>query len=278
MSSSLWADVGRVALVGAGAAAAWGVAGFATSRLIGRTNVVDTFWGAGFVWTGATSTIAAVALNAGNNLRRALLLSTVTVWGSRLSWYVGTRSSGKGEDPRYADLLAKGSGSPGARAITLVFAPQSLALWAVSLPLMVGPVVPGEVGVVGWLGVGVWAVGLTFEAVGDAQMKRFKADDDNHGKIADVGLWSYTRHPNYFGDAAVWAGVWMIAADAWPGVLTVVSPMLMTGLLAFGTGKRLLERKMRERDGWDDYAYNTSGFVPLPPGLHRRLVDLTSRS
>ena len=129
----------------------------------------------------------------------------------------------------------------------------------------------GDVGVVGWVGVAVCAAKLFFEAIGDRQMRRFKSDPDNQGKIADIGLWSYTRYPNYFGDATVWFGIWLIAAEQWPGVLAVFGPLLMAGLLALGTGKRLLERSMSQRDGWDEYAARTSWFVPLPHWVQRRL-------
>lgn len=272
----MWADIGVSVAATAVACAIWGGAGLGLAHRLGRTNIVDTIWGLGFVWTAVVCVAAARLLGSGDGLRQLLLLVTVTIWGLRLSWYVGTRSAGKGDDDRYVDLLRKGRGSATVRSIALVFAPQSLALLIVSLPLAVGAVEPGGVGVVGWLGVAVWVLGLAFESIGDAQMKRFRADERNHGKVADVGLWHYTRHPNYFGDATVWSGIWLISADAWPGVLTIVSPILMTGLLAFGTGARLLEKKMNRRAGWDRYAYQTSGFVPMPPALHRKLVDATS--
>ena len=66
----------------------------------------------------------------------------------------------------------------------------------------------------GVLGVAVWAVGLAFEAVGDAQLARFRADPANKGRVLDTGLWRYTRHPNYFGDACVWWGLWLVALAA----------------------------------------------------------------
>jgi steroid 5-alpha reductase family enzyme len=95
-------------------------------------------------------------------------------------------------------------------------------------------------------------------------MSRFKADPANQGKLIDVGLWRYTRHPNYFGDACLWTGVYLVAAEHWPGMLTIVSPVLMTFLLAFGTGKRLLEESMAKRPGYAEYMRRTSGFIPLP--------------
>lgn len=119
--------------------------------------------------------------------------------------------------------------------------------------------------IVGWLGVAIWAVGMFFEAVGDAQMSRFKADPANKGTIMDRGLWKFTRHPNYFGDACIWVGMFLLAAERWPGVLTVLSPVAMILLLTKGSGAANLERHMAQRPGYRDYMARTSGFVPLPP-------------
>lgn len=107
--------------------------------------------------------------------------------------------------------------------------------------------------------------GIAFEAVGDAQLRRFKADPANRGRIMDQGLWAWTRHPNYFGDACVWWGVYVVAAAQWPGVLTVVSPLAMTYFLVYATGARLLEQHMAKRPGYADYQRRTSYFVPWPP-------------
>jgi steroid 5-alpha reductase family enzyme len=115
------------------------------------------------------------------------------------------------------------------------------------------------------VGVALWAVGLFFEAVGDWQLKGFKADPANKGKIMDRGLWRYTRHPNYFGDACVWWGIWLVAAETGIGVFTVLSPILMTVFLTKGSGARLTEKRMAGRPGFDEYVARTSGFLPLPP-------------
>ena len=139
----------------------------------------------------------------------------------------------------------------------------------IAAPIIVGGFETAPVGVVAWVGVAVWCVGVLFEAVGDAQMQRWRADPAHHGMVIDVGLWRYTRHPNYFGDACVWWGIFLVAADAWPGVVTVFSPVVMTLLLTKGSGMRLLERHMSQREGWDEYARRTSPFIPLPPRRQR---------
>ena len=175
------------------------------------------------------------------------------------------RSRGKGEDPRYADML-EGHADPARRALG-IFLTQAVAIWFVSLPGAGGDVrARRSPGVLLCVGTAVWAVGFFFESVGDAQLNRFRADPATKGKVMDRGLWRYTRHPNYFGDATVWWGLWLIAAQQWAGVLTILSPLLMTWTLTRKTGKPLLEQGMAERrPGYADYVERTSGFFPLPP-------------
>jgi steroid 5-alpha reductase family enzyme len=240
-----------------------GITAFA-GRRAGRVSVVDTAWGVGFVL------VASVAALVGDGVpwRRLLLLALVGAWGLRLAWHMHRRNAGKGEDPRYAEMLGRERGNPTVVAIRKVYAVQALALWFVSLPIQVSAAAGAGNAAVAVVGVAVWLLGVTFEAVGDAQLSAFKANPDNTGKVMDRGLWSWTRHPNYFGDASVWWGLWLVAASAWPGVLTVLSPIVMTYFLAFATGAKLLERHLAQRPGYAAYQRRTSSFLPRPPG-HR---------
>lgn len=235
---------------------------FLIARRVGRYNVVDIAWGIGFV---AVAAVAA-ALGSGDLFRRMLVLGLTAVWGLRLAGFLFFRSLGKGEDPRYRDLL-KGDFSA-ATVIRKVFVVQAAATWFVSLPLQLsaalGPM-PAALLPVMVAGVVVWAVGLTFETVGDHQLRVFKSDPANHGVIMDRGLWAWTRHPNYFGDAAVWWGLWLVTIADWVSLSTVLSPVSMTYLLAYVTGGRLTEKYMRHRPGFADYCSRTSFFVPRPP-------------
>jgi steroid 5-alpha reductase family enzyme len=193
------------------------------------------------------------------------------VWGLRLAAHIARRNAGKGEDPRYADIQARASGSPAAHMYRRVYLTQAAALWFVSLPVQVaayqpGPLWSGASRVVTVAGIAVWAVGLFFEAVGDAQLARFTADPANQGRVNDRGLWRYTRHPNYFGDACAWWGLFLLSASSWSGWVFVLSPVLMTWTLAKGTGKPLTEKRMASsRRGYAEYVEHTSGFFPLPP-------------
>ena len=232
---------------------------------LGRFNVVDTTWGLGF---------AAIALTSfgwttghGTDLTRRLLLLVLTViWGGRLAIYLGVRSAGKGEDPRYDAMLSRASGSRATYALTRVFLLQAAISWFVSLPVQAGMAERSGVNAIGWIGVAVWVIGVFFESVGDAQLAAFKRNPANAGHVMDRGLWRYTRHPNYFGDACVWTGLWLIAAQQWQGATTVLSPVVMVYFLGFVSGKPMLEKAMaKSKPGYADYVRRTSGFFPLPP-------------
>jgi steroid 5-alpha reductase family enzyme len=229
------------------------------SRRAGRVSVVDTTWGIALT---AVALVAALAGD-GDPLRRWLVVGLVAAWGLRLSWHMHRRNAGTGEDPRYAKMLREDS------ALRKVWLPQGAAIWLVSLPVQANAVADDRLTVVGWVGVAVWALGVVFESVGDAQLAAYKravrTGDGDHGPVMDRGLWRYTRHPNYFGDASVWWGIWLVAAWPWPGLLTVVSPMAMTYFRVFATGARLLEQTMSQRPGYPEYAARTSMFLPLPP-------------
>ena len=232
------------------------------ARRLGKISVVDIAWGLVFV------VIAWVCALWGPGPRPLLLAVLVTLWGGRLAWHIRRRALGAGEDPRYEKLLSEAPPEKRfAFAVRKVFLVQGIAAYIVSLPLQVAAAGGSDTGL-GWvaaLGVVVFAIGVGFETIGDAQLARFKADPANKGKIMDRGLWAWTRHPNYFGDAAVWWGLWLICAEVWPAVLTVFSPMVMTYFLAFATGARLLESEMAKRPGYPEYQQRTSMFFPLPP-------------
>jgi steroid 5-alpha reductase family enzyme len=231
---------------------------------IGRFNIVDVVWGLGFVAIAATS-FGWSAGHGADEWRRILVLGLVAIWGGRLSVYIGLRSRGRGEDPRYDGLLGTGP-NRAFRALGIVFVLQAVVAWFISLPVQAAMYIRDGWAWLAVVGVAVWLVGLFFETVGDAQLNAFRNDPDNQGKVMDRGLWRYTRHPNYFGDAAVWAGLYLVAAEHWIGALTIGSPVLMVWFLSFKTGKPLLEEQMaRTKPGYADYMRRTSGFFPLPP-------------
>jgi steroid 5-alpha reductase family enzyme len=237
---------------------------FAVALRQRRHAVVDVAWGLGFAAIAVAAFLAAEG--AGDGLRSALALVLTVVWGVRLAVHIALRSRGHGEDPRYVELLARAPGNPQLFALRRIYLTQGVVMWFVSLPVQVAMFERAEANLLTWLGVLVWLVGFTFETVGDWQLTRFRNDPASKGQVLDTGLWHYTRHPNYFGDACVWWGLSLVAFSGWPGILTILSPLAMTWLLAKGTGKPLLEKDMSSRrPGYADYVRRTSGFVPLPP-------------
>ena len=226
-----------------------------------RINVVDVTWGLAL-----TAVAGVCALRDG--WPSFVLFLLVGGWGIRLSWHVGWRARGHGEDPRYEQLLGGSVKDVGmGRVARKVLIVQGLAICLVALPLQPGPVVGFDSLTTFWIGVVVAVAGLLFEAVADAQLAAYKRDPDRQ-RILDRGLWAWSRHPNYFGDALFWVGVWIaggLAAGWVPGLLTIVAPIAMSWFLAFATGARLLERTMMQRPGYAEYAARTSMFIPLPP-------------
>jgi len=239
---------------------------FVTAQRIGRHNVIDTAWGLGFL----VALLAAVAVAVGSphhggTDRRILITVLTAIWALRLAIHMGLRGRGAGEDPRYIAMLADAPGNRALYALRKVYLVQALAMWFVSLPLQVTAVRGGSIGWLGWLGVAVWVIGFVFEAGGDWQLNAFRNDPTNRGKVLNRGLWRYTRHPNYFGDAAQWWGFGLIAFAHWPGIVTIASPALMTWFLARKTGKPLLESHLASsKPGYRQYIEETSGFFPLP--------------
>lgn len=230
------------------------------ARRVGRWSVVDVTWGLGFVAIALLWWVVALRSETGV-ARASLLLVLVGIWGLRLAWHIGRRSVGHGEDPRYAAIKAR---QPSYVRAALL--PQGIAMFVISLPIAVSQVFgQARIGWLAWIGVLVWVVGLLFEAIGDAQLAAYKREPKRR-PVMDRGLWRYTRHPNYFGDACVWWGIWLVAADSGiRGAATVISPIAMTYFLIFATGARLLERSMMKRPGYSEYAARTSMFFPLPP-------------
>lgn len=226
-------------------------------------SIVDLFWGPAFVLAAWTARLTGE--DAGG-AAGTLALVCVTLWGLRLGAHIARRNLGHGEDPRYAAMRARRPDTFWRRSLLTVFALQGALVLLVGWPVIAAAGRDaGDIGVLGLAGASIFAVGLFFEAVGDLQLARFKADPANRGQVMDRGLWRYTRHPNYFGDATVWAGLWLVALDAGVTPLTVVSPIVMTYLIVNVSGVRMLERHMAQREKYADYIARTSVFVPRPP-------------
>ena len=225
-------------------------------------SIVDIFWGAGFVVLGW---LYFAWTPDGFGPRKLLIAILVTIWGLRLALYIFSRNRGKGEDFRYVAMRQAAGPRWWWQSYFQVFVLQGLLMWLISAPLLAAQSgMAAPLTILDGLGVVVWAIGFYFEAAGDWQLARFKADRANKGKVMDRGVWRYTRHPNYFGDAAQWWGFFLIALAA-GGWMTVLSPILMTFLLVRVSGKALLEKSLDGRPGYRAYVERTSGFIPWFP-------------
>lgn len=234
------------------------------SLALKNSSIVDIFWGTGFVivaW-------AAFLLTPGGFLPRKLLLGAlVTIWGLRLSLYLLWRNHGKPEDFRYQVWRKEAGAAWWWRSFFKVFFLQGVLLWIISTPLLAAQIGagPDPLTWLDYVAIPVWLIGFFFEAAGDWQLARFKADPANKGKVLNTGVWRYTRHPNYFGDAAQWWAYYLIAlaAGAW---WTIFSPIIMTGLLLRVSGVTLLEKTLKDtKPGYREYAESTSEFIPWFP-------------
>lgn len=263
LGPGFWLNCGVTAAVLAGCMLAL----WLLSIAIRDMSIVDIFWGPGF------GVVALVThyMSAGEGIdsRRMLLTALTVAWSLRLGVYLFVRNHGKGEDPRYtAAFRDRYKSNLHVHTLLKVFLLQGALIWLISMPVQVGEFLtaPAALGIPAMLGAALWLIGFLFEAVSDWQLARFKADPANRGRILDTGLWRYTRHPNYFGNACLWWGLFLIACDHWIGVLTVFAPLLMTHFLLNVTGKRLLEKRMsRARPEYAAYIAKTSGFFPRPP-------------
>ena len=232
-------------------------------------SFIDSFWGAGMVLLAFTSwrQLAAPGYLA------TLLLAMTAIWGLRLAIHLFIRWRREGEDKRYERMLRKDreKGRWAMAALIKVFLGQAVLLFIVSSPAQYGILEAGtgqQISGLALTGLALWCVGIVFEWIGDWQLARFKADPANEGEVMDKGLWGWTRHPNYFGDACVWWGIWLAAASAgwWVAAATVIGPIFLTFTLMKWSGAALLEKGMeKRRPGYEDYKRRVSAFFPWPP-------------
>ncbi|MEJ8851591.1 DUF1295 domain-containing protein [Variovorax rhizosphaerae] len=227
-------------------------------------SLVDRLWGA-FI---ASAALAWFAWLPAPGTRGLAMLALVLAWALRLGIYVTVRNWGHGEDRRYQQIRARNEPGFALKSLYLVFGLQAVLAWVVATPFLAGMAAGRGLNVLDFMGIALAAFGIVYEAVADAQMSRFKAGTAHAGQVMDRGLWRFSRHPNYFGEACIWWGFWLLALGGagWAGAWTVVSPVLMTVLLLKVSGVSLLEKDIGERrPAYRDYMARTRAFVPGPP-------------
>ena len=229
-----------------------------------NVSIVDLFWGLGFVLSASVYFI----LTEETGVRKMLVLALVALWGFRLSFYLAWRNWGKGEDFRYRNFrISYGEKRYWWISFFQTFLLQGVLMWLISAPLL-GAQLDASDSQFNWLdlaGLLIWTVGFVFEAGGDYQLAKFRANPSNKGKVLDTGFWHYTRHPNYFGDAAVWWGFALISISA-GSYLPVIGSLLMTALIIKVSGVALLETSLKkDKPEYAEYIRKTAAFLPWFP-------------
>jgi len=253
-----------------GVAVVWGI-----STVRQNVTYIDTWWGVGFLVVSVY-----YASTVGFSSRSMFILLLVALWSLRLSIYLFYRNhvQHSEEDRRYAKMRAKTGASFWWRSLYTVFLPQAVVQFVVSTPLLLAMQSEPEPSlttpknsrdglVFDLCGIVLYAIGLYFEVAADRQLANFMANKDNAGKLLTTGVWSLSRHPNYFGDSCVWWGFWLLASHSsavWPGGLfTVYAPLIMTYALRYVTGVTLLElTSYKRKAGYDEYCRSTPAFIP----------------
>ena len=234
------------------------------SVIIKNASIVDVFWGFGFVITN----IIYLIMNDVSSPRQWLLVILVSVWGIRLSGYIGWRNYGKEEDFRYQKFREDyGAHRYWWVSYFQVFLLQGLLMWLISAPLLATHFnsQPDSLNLIDLFAFIIWLIGFVFEAGGDWQLAKFKANPENKGKVLNTGFWHYTRHPNYFGDATVWVA-YALFSVASGSYLPVLGSLLMIGLIIKVSGVAMLERTLKEtKPAYKDYIEKTNSFFPWFP-------------
>ncbi|WP_447779998.1 DUF1295 domain-containing protein [Variovorax boronicumulans] len=200
--------------------------------------------------------------------RSAWMLALLLLWACRLALHIGRRNWSHGEDRRYRAMRARNEPHFGLKSLYLVFGLQAVLAWIVGWPLLAAFAHPSPLSWLDGLALLLVGGGVVFEAVADAQLARFLRGPRREDAVMDRGLWAWSRHPNYFGEACVWWGLGLAALSAggWAVAWCLVSPLLMTGLLLKVSGVALLEHDIAERrPAYRSYVARTSAFIPWPP-------------
>jgi steroid 5-alpha reductase family enzyme len=242
------------------------VFGWLVSLKLKDVSIVDSMWSLMFLLSLGVYWLTADSLG----WRVGLLFVLVSIWALRLSVYITLRNHGQGEDARYQEIRRNNQPNFEFKSLYIVFVLQAVLAWVISLPLLAAASGQSPLGILDMVAIALWLLGMVFEVVGDKQLARFKSNPENAGKVLDTGLWRYTRHPNYFGECALWWGYFLLALSA-GAAWTIVAPALMTFLLLRVSGVKLLEKDISDRrPDYQEYIRNTNAFFPGPS---RRIIQ-----
>lgn len=236
---------------------------FAASLVVKRNDIADTAWGLGFAvvaWT-------AYLLGKPEGWPPLFINVLISIWGLRLAMHIYRRNRGKKEDSRYVEMRMKWGNSAALQSYVRIFLAQGLLLLFIAIPVIAVNTLDmpaHSLYVWQYLGIGIWAIGFFFEAVGDFQLSQFIKDPTHKGQLMRQGLWRYTRHPNYFGEVTQWWGIFLISLGSTASLIGIAGPIVITTLILKISGIPLLEKKMKTNPEFAEYAKHTSVFLPLP--------------
>lgn len=222
-------------------------------------GLIDVFWGLGFI----LGAIVSYLYGPRENNVAMLMNGLVTLWGLRLAYYLFKRNYKKPEDARYVEKRKLWKDNFAFQMFTKMYLTQLVLNLIINIPVILANQKPAmNFNWLTFVGLAVWIVGFFFEVLGDSQLKKFKKNPRNKGKIMNKGLWSLTRHPNYFGEVVLWWGIFLMALSIKVNIIAIVSPLVITFLLLKVSGVAMLERNMAGRKGWDEYVAKTNKFFP----------------
>jgi steroid 5-alpha reductase family enzyme len=234
---------------------------FIWSYLDKNLSHIDIGWGLMFVVIAAASVISQGDLKQ----HHLIYLALVSAWGVRLSAYLLRRNLGKPEDIRYTEMRKGWKGNHYFNAYYRVFLLQMTLALLVMIPIYpLATSLNFTYGALFYFGLAIWFIGFLFEALGDHQKSKFKSDPNNKGKICKVGLWKYTRHPNYFGEVTLWWGFWLSMMPQVP-VWTIIGPILISFLILKVSGIPMLEASKKNDPEFKKYMQETNAFFPWFP-------------
>ena len=224
-------------------------------------SIVDSVWPLMFL----SGAIVFFTMAETSDARTTIILSLILIWALRLCVHLTWRNWGEPEDRRYQVIRAKYEPNFALKSLFIIFVFQAVLAWIIAMPLWPALTTSSPFGIWDALAIALWSVGMFFETIGDWQLARFKANPENDGKVMDLGLWRYTRHPNYFGESLIWWGVYLFAvgAGAW---WTIAGPLLITWLLLKFSGVVMLEETIvKRRPAYQNYISRTNAFFPGRP-------------
>jgi len=233
---------------------------WAVSQKINKIAIIDIAWAFGF----SLITVISIVLNFPPNGAIWIISIPVFIWSLRLGTYVFIRNKGKPEDWRYEEIKSKWD-NPKLSSFFGVFMFQGVLMLFIAYPIIINNLLkPVTLGILSYIGIIVWISGFIFESIADYQLRKF-VKTKKPGQIMKMGLWKYSRHPNYFGESVMWVGISLIGFSSSGDIIVFGSPILLTFLLLFVSGVPYIERRYESNKEFQNYKKKTSMFFPLPP-------------